>query len=208
MKKNILLTVPLFSLLLITLKTYAHDFSGHENEAYNIVKVGSKSVVLQGTQQEVGSIAPNFKVANEHFSPVSLNDFKGKKVLLSIVPSLDTGVCSVQTKLFNEEAIKLEPGVKILTISTDLPFAQKRFCNDEKVSNLQVLSDAVWHEFGYHYGLHIKDMGLLARAIFVINESGIITYKEIVGNLSQHPNYEVALQHLAPITPNTQENLK
>ena len=113
--------------------------------------------------------------------------------MISVVPSLDTGVCSIQTKRFNEEAEKLPENITILTISNDLPFAQKRFCDADKVENIKVLSDSVWRDFGEKYGLLIKDMGLLTRAIFIIDNQGEIVYKELVANISQHPDYEKAL---------------
>lgn len=171
----------------------------------NLVKAGNKSVVLLGTQINEGDVAPNFKVVNESFSPVSLTDFKNKLVLISVVPSLDTGVCSLQTKRFNEEVSSLPNEVAILTISNDLPFAQKRFCKSENIDKIKVLSDAVWREFGSNYGLLIKDMGLLTRAIFIIDEQGKVAYKELVANISQHPNYEIALSTLKALAPEKAE---
>jgi len=168
----------------------------------NLVKAGDKYVTLLGEQVNVGEQAPPFKVVDKNFSPVTLKDFQGQTLLISVVPSLDTGVCSIQTKRFNEEAAKLPKNITILTISNDLPFAQKRFCDSEKVDNLKVLSDSVWREFGANYGLLIKDMGLLTRAIFVIDNQGKIVYKELVANISQHPNYDQALlkvKYTAPV---------
>ena len=104
--------------------------------------------------------------------------------------------------MFNEELAKLPENITILTISNDLPFAQKRFCDGEKINNMHVLSDSVWREFGVNYGLLIKDMGLLTRAIFIINDQGKIVYKELVANISQHPNYDKALakvKYTAPV---------
>jgi len=171
-------------------------------ETQNLVKAGDKYVTLLGEQVNVGEQAPPFKVVDKNFSPVTLKDFPGQTLLISVVPSLDTGVCSIQTKRFNEEAAKLPKNITILTISNDLPFAQKRFCDTEKVENLKVLSDSVWREFGANYGLLIKDMGLLTRAIFIIDEQGKIVYKELVANISQHPNYDKALlkvKYTAPV---------
>ncbi len=168
----------------------------------NLVKAGDKYVTLLGNQVNVGEQAPPFKVVDKNFSPVTLKDFQGQTLLISVVPSLDTGVCSIQTKRFNEEAAKLPKNITILTISNDLPFAQKRFCDTEKVDNLKVLSDSVWREFGANYGLLIKDMGLLTRAIFIIDNQGKIVYKELVANISQHPNYDQALikvKYTAPV---------
>lgn len=169
-------------------------------ETTNLVKAGNKFVTLLGQQVEVGEAAPDFKVVNESFSPVELNNFKNKTVLISVVPSLDTGVCSLQTKRFNEEVANLNDSVAMLTISNDLPFAQKRFCKTEKIDKLKVLSDAVWRDFGSKYGLLIKDMGLLTRAIFIIDAQGNIAYKELVDNIAKHPNYDNALAKLKVMT--------
>ncbi|MDA8622309.1 thiol peroxidase, partial [Psychrosphaera sp.] len=120
--------------------------------------------------------------------------------LISAVPSLDTGVCSIQTKRFNDEVENLPQDVVMLTISADLPFAQKRFCQAEKIDKLMTLSDSVWRDFGMNYGLLIKDMGLLARAIFVISPDNKIVYKEVVAELSEQPNYDAALEALRSIS--------
>ena len=162
----------------------------------NLVKAGNKYITLLGDQVNVGEQAPPFKIVDQNFAPVTLADFQGQTLLISVVPSLDTGVCSIQTKRFNEEAAKLPKNITILTISNDLPFAQKRFCDVEKTDNIKVLSDSVWREFGARYGLLIKDMGLLTRAIFVIDNQGKIVYKELVANISQHPNYDKALANV------------
>jgi len=170
-------------------------------QTQDLVKANDKYVTLLGTQVNIGDKAPNFKVVDKNFAPIQLSDFKDKTLLISVVPSLDTGVCSLQTKRFNEEAAKLPKNVIILTISNDLPFAQKRFCKVESVVQVKVLSDSVWRSFGESYGLLIKDMGLLTRAIFIIDNQGIVKYKELVANISQHPNYESALAAIKEIAP-------
>lgn len=170
-------------------------------ETNNLVKAGDKYVTLIGHQVNVGEQAPNFKVVDANFSPVKLADFANKVVLISVVPSLDTGVCSLQTKRFNEEISQLSDNIVILTISNDLPFAQKRFCKAENIDKVKVLSDTVWRDFGQHYGLLIKDMGLLTRAIFIIDQQGNIAYKELVESIASHPNYEMALSTLQAIAP-------
>ena len=169
-------------------------------ETTNLVMAGNKYVTLLGNQVNLGDNAPDFKVVTETFSPITLSEFKDKSVLISVVPSLDTGVCSIQTKRFNEEVANLPADVVMLTISNDLPFAQKRFCKTEKVDNMKILSDAVWRDFGQSYGLLIKDMGLLTRAIFIIDINGKIVYKELVGNISQHPDYDTALAKLKSLS--------
>jgi len=198
------------SLCALFITTMAIAFNGYSDtfdlndlpSTNNLVKAGDKYVTLLGQQVNVGEQAPQFKVVDKNFSPVTLKDFHGQTLLISVVPSLDTGVCSIQTKRFNEEAAKLAENITILTISNDLPFAQKRFCDVEKVDGIKVLSDSVWREFGVNYGLLIKDMGLLTRAIFIINNQGNIVYKELVANISQHPNYDKALakvRYTAPV---------
>ncbi|MFC3032324.1 thiol peroxidase [Pseudoalteromonas fenneropenaei] len=160
------------------------------------VMVQSKPVTLLGTGVSIGQAAPDFKVVDAGFSPVTLANFKDKAVLISVVPSLDTGVCSIQTKHFNEKVASEFPAVAMLTISADLPFAQKRFCKAENIDKLQTLSDSVWHHFGEQYGLIIKDMGLLARAVLVLDANHKIVYKDLVGELTKEPNYEAAIQAL------------
>lgn len=169
-------------------------------ENNQLVKAGDRFVTLLGTQQQVNHTAPDFKVVNGQFQPVTLRSYQGSTLLISVVPSLDTGVCSLQTKRFNESVASLPAGVKILTISADLPFAQKRFCQAEKVESLEVLSDSVWRNFGETYGLLIKDMGLLARAIIIIDGEGVIRYQQIVDKLSNHPDYDAALAALTSLS--------
>lgn len=157
------------------------------------IKAGERPLELQGTPAQLQQLAPEFKVVDAGFKAVKLSDFAGKTVLISVVPSLDTGVCSIQTKKFNQEVANLPKDVVLLTISTDLPFAQKRFCQKEQVDKLMVLSDAVWGDFGSNYGLRIKDMGILARAVLIIDRSGKLVYQQLVPVLSQEPDYTAAL---------------
>ncbi|MBL4941686.1 MAG: thiol peroxidase [Colwellia sp.] len=194
----------LFSFFLTSIAlTFNVKASNQESltQTTNLVKANDKYVTLLGTQVAIGAQAPNFKVVDKNFAPVQLSDFKGQTILISVVPSLDTGVCSLQTKRFNEEASKLPKNITLLTISNDLPFAQKRFCKVEQVDQIKVLSDSVWRNFGENYGLIIKDMGLLTRAIFIIDNQGKVKYKELVANISQHPDYESALKAVQNIAP-------
>ncbi|KZN67345.1 thiol peroxidase [Pseudoalteromonas luteoviolacea] len=160
------------------------------------VMAGGKPVTLLGSGVKLGDQAPNFKVVNADFTPVSLSEFEGKAVLISVVPSLDTGICSLQTKYFNEKVASEYPEVVMLTVSTDLPFAQKRFCKQEGVDKVQTLSDSVWRNFGEQYGLLIKDMGLLSRAVFVLDKSHKVQYKQLVANLATEPDYDAAIAAL------------
>mgnify|MGYP005993891883 CR=1 FL=1 len=168
--------------------------ANEQTETVGLVVAGGKKITLLGKQVFEGHKAPNFDVVDARFSKVSLDDFKGQTVLISVVPSLDTGVCSLQTKRFNEEVANLPENIVVLTISNDLPFAQKRFCDTEGVADIKVLSDSVWRDFGSKYGLLIKDMGLLARSIFVIDRNGKVSYKELVADISNHPDYDAALK--------------
>ena len=162
-----------------------------------------KQVTLLGQGLTTEQQAPDFKVVDGQFKAVSLHDFSGKAILISVVPSLDTGVCSLQTKFFNQEVADKYPEIEMLTISADLPFAQKRFCAVEGIDKVKTLSDSVWRDFGQKYGLYIKDMGLLSRAIFVLNKEHKIVYKQLVPNLATEPNYEEAIKHLEQLTNQT-----
>nr|WP_309099668.1 thiol peroxidase [Fredinandcohnia onubensis] len=150
-------------------------------------------VTLLGNEVKVGDKAPDFTVLANDLSPVSLADSKGSVRLISVVPSLDTGVCDAQTRRFNEEAAGLD-NVKILTVSVDLPFAQKRWCGANGIENVQTLSDHRDLSFGEAYGVAIKELRLLARAVFVVDSNDTVTYVEYVSEATNHPNYEAALE--------------
>lgn len=150
-------------------------------------------VTLIGNKVNVGDMAPNFTVLANDLSEVTLKDSEGHVRLISVVPSIDTGVCDAQTRRFNEEAASL-PGVKILTISCDLPFAQGRWCAAAGIENVQVLSDHRDLSFGEAFGVVMKELRLLARSIFVVDSTGKITYKEIVNEVTNHPNYTAAIE--------------
>jgi thioredoxin-dependent peroxiredoxin len=150
-------------------------------------------LTLVGNEVKVGDKAPDFALVANDLSPATLATFKGKTLLVTSVPSLDTPVCDRETHRFNEEASKLGDNIRVLTISMDLPFAQKRFCEAEKIGRIRVLSDSVWREFAERYGVLIKDMGLLARSVFVVGKDGRVAYKQIVPELTTHPDYDAAL---------------
>ncbi|UZJ80291.1 thiol peroxidase [Fictibacillus sp. KU28468] len=152
-----------------------------------------KPVTLAGKQVKAGDQAPDFKVLANDMSEVTLADSKGSVRLISVVPSVDTGVCDAQTRRFNEEASKLD-NVKILTVSVDLPFAQKRWCAAAGVENVQTLSDHRDLSFGQAYGVAIEELRLLARAVFVVDSSDKVTYVEYVDEVTNHPNYEAAIE--------------
>ena len=151
-----------------------------------------EAVTLLGNEIKVGDQAPNFTVLSNDLKEVSLDDYKGKVKLISAVPSVDTGVCSDETKRFNEEADKLD-NVHILTISMDLPFAQTRWCSANGIKDLDLLSDHRDADFGEKYGVLMKELRLLARAIFVVNSDNKVTYVQYVDEVTNHPNYDEAL---------------
>ncbi|RVU40522.1 thiol peroxidase [Rheinheimera riviphila] len=187
-------------LLLLSFSATAVDLTASLPSRLSDIKAGERQIELLGTAAVLQQQAPDFKVADQAFKAVKLSDFSGKTVLLSVVPSLDTGVCSIQTKKFNQEVAALPADVVVMTISTDLPFAQKRFCVQEKVDKLLVLSDAVWGDFGSSYGLRIKDMGILSRAVLIIDPSGKLVYQQLVPSLGQEPDYAAALTALKTVT--------
>lgn len=192
----------LLVMLCLALGSYsltAADITAKLSSRVSSVTAGGEPIVLLGDELKTGQQAPAFRVVDNSFKPVALADFKGQTILLSVVPSIDTGICSIQTKRFNEEVSNLPNSVTLLTISTDLPFAQKRFCEQEQVSNMAVLSDAVWRDFGTSYGLLIKDMGLLTRAIIIIDKQGKVVYQQLVPELAQEPDYAAALQALQKV---------
>ncbi len=146
-----------------------------------------------GSELKVADKAPGFSVLSNDLKPVTLADSAGKVRLLSVVPSLDTPVCDMQTRRFNQEAASLGDNVVILTLSMDLPFAQKRWCGAAGVDRVQTLSDHRDASFGLAYGTLIKELRLLSRAIFVIDARDTIRYVEYVKEISSHPNYDAAL---------------
>lgn len=165
-----------------------------------VVTMKGKPVTLLGKVPQVGQKAPNFTAYNAEFQKVSLSDFKRKTILISVVPSLDTKVCSLQTLRFNEW-LKAEPRAFIfITISMDLPFAQKRFCEQEKIDKAIVLSDFDKKEFGNNYGVIIKENGLLARSVFIIDEKGKIKYIQIVPEISNEPDYDAVMKGFGGLT--------
>ena len=150
-------------------------------------------MTLVGPELKAGDAAPDFNVVDSGLKPVTLADTAGHVRLVSVVPSLDTPVCDAQTKRFNEAAASL-PGIDILTVSMDLPFAQKRWCGAFAVDKVKMLSDHKDASFGSNYGTLIKELRIESRAIFVIDRNNRVSYAEYVKEVADHPNYEAALQ--------------
>ena len=162
-------------------------------EEKGVITMKGNPLTLMGRSLKVGDRAPDFTVVDNNLSPVNLATYKGKVCVLSSVPSLDTPVCDMETRRFNQEASGLGSNVAILTISMDLPFAQKRWCGSAGVDKVVTLSDHRDASFGTSYGVLIKELRLLARAVFVLDRAGVIQYVEIVKELTQEPNYEAVL---------------
>jgi len=149
-------------------------------------------LTLIGPALAAGEKAPDFKLVDNSLKDVTLADTAGQVRIISVVPSLDTPVCDAQTKRFNEEAAKL-PGVSIISVSMDLPFAQKRWCGAFGVDKIKMLSDHRDGSFGSSYGTLIKDLRIESRAIFVLDKSNVIRHVEYVKEVADHPNYDTAL---------------
>lgn len=150
-----------------------------------------KSVTLEGKEVKVGDNAPDFNLTSNDLGNVTLKDTSGKRIFVA-VPSIDTPVCDREIRRFNEEASKLE-GVSIYVVSVDLPFAQTRWCGAAGVDKVTTLSDYKDRDFGKNYGVYIKELGLLARAIFVVDENNKVTYVEYCSEVGNDPDYDKAL---------------
>lgn len=156
---------------------------------------GNPLTVL-GEPLKVGNKAPDFELIANDLSAVTLSDSAGKTRLISVVPSLDTGICDAQTRHFNEEISKLGEDVVGYTISADLPFAQARWCGNAGVERVITLSDHRDMNFGDAYGTHVKELRLEQRSVFIVDGDGTVRYVEYVPEIAQHPDYEAALAAL------------
>lgn len=162
------------------------------NKIENKVTFGGKPVNLLGEEVKVGQKAPDFTVVDGGLGHKKLSDYAGKVRILSIYPSIDTSVCAVQNRTFNKEAANLGD-VVILSISNDLPFAQKRFCAAEGIDKVIPLSDYQANEFGMKYGFLMEGLRLLARGTVVVDKNDVVQYVEYVPEIAKEPNYEAAL---------------
>jgi thiol peroxidase len=160
------------------------------NERKGLVTMKGNPVTLLGTEVKVGERAPDFTVIDNDLSPIKFSSYEGKVCIISSVPSLDTPVCDLETQTFNEKAARLDPNIAILTISMDLPFAQKRWCAAAGVDRVQTLSDHRDASFGEAFGVLIKEFRLLARAVFLVDRQGTIQYIQLVPEISDEPDYE------------------
>ena len=160
-----------------------------------IITFMGNPLTLVGPMVKKGDKAIDFTALNNELAPVHLSDFDGKVKVISVVPSIDTGICETQTRTFNKEAAELGD-VVILTISCDLPFALGRFCGAHGIDKVITLSDHKCLDFGYKYGFVIDELRLLSRGIIVINKENVVTYVEYVPEVASHPNYELALNEV------------
>lgn len=159
--------------------------------------IGPKTLV--GPELKVGDKAPVFVVLGQDLKDVDSATLAGKPMLISVIPSVDTGVCDLQTKRFNEEAGRMGDKITLLTVSADLPFALRRYCGANEIKNLLVVSDHRTMSFGAAYGTYIKEVRLESRAVFVVDGAGVIRHAEYVPTAGQHPNYDAALAVLATL---------
>jgi len=162
-------------------------------ERTGVATLKGNAITLIGPELKVGDQAPNFTLNKSLVEEVTLQNYAGKVKLISVVPSLDTGVCDAQTRRFNEEAANLGDDVVILTVSVDLPFAQARWCGAAGVDKVVTLSDYKTNSFGEAYGVLIKEIRLDMRSIFVLDKNDKITYVQYLGEMTEHPDYEKAI---------------
>lgn len=167
--------------------------AGTMNQTKPQITLEGEPVTLIGNRVQAGQPAPDFIAIGQDLSPVPFSSFRGKPCVISSVVSLDTSVCDAQTRRFNQEATALGDDVEVITISMDLPFAQERWCGAQGVDRVTVLSDHRDASFGVGYGVLIKDLRLLARAIFVVDREGNTCYKQLVQEITDEPDYDEAL---------------
>ena len=193
MAKNLLIAAEAFIIAILAMPLVGCK-ENCMTEKKTIVTMKGNPVTLEGKIVEVGQKAPDAEVAANDMSVVKLSSYLGKTCIIASVPSLDTQVCDVETRRFNEEAGKLGSDIVVLTISMDLPFAQKRWCGAAGVKNVITLSDYRHASFGNAYGVLIKDLRLLARAVFVVDKTGVVRYVQIVPEISAEPDYADVLE--------------
>ena len=168
-------------------------------ERTGLITFRGTPLTLLGPDVAVGEKAPDFRVVDTDLNPVTLQDFAGKVVLISVTPSLDTPVCDAQGRKFNELATGLSEDVVVLNISVDLPFAQRRWCGVNNIDRIRVLSDYQERDFGLKYGVLIKELRLLARSVWIVDKDGVIRYKQIGPEVTNEPDYEAAMTALKQV---------
>jgi thiol peroxidase len=168
-------------------------------ERPGILTIHGNPLTLMGEEVKVGESAPEAELLDNDLKPVKLSSYRGKILVIASVPSLDTPVCDLETRRFNDEAAHLGTDIEMVTISMDLPFAQKRWCGAAGVERVKTLSDHREAAFGTAYGVLIKELRLLARAVFIIDREGTLQYQQLVKEVTSEPNYEEVLQALGKI---------
>lgn len=163
-------------------------------ERFGLIEMGSGPVTLMGNEIKLGDKAPDFTVSDKNLKDTKLSDFKEDIIVISVVPSIDTPTCDIQTRKFNKEATSLGKNVKVLTISMDLPFAQSRWCGAANVEHVVTLSDYKNSDFGMKYGLLIKEVRLLARAVLVLDKNRNVKHFELEKVVKNEPNYADAMK--------------
>lgn len=163
-------------------------------ERQNAITFKGSPLTLVGDEVQVGQPAPAFTATANDLSEYQLSNDKGKVIVLASVPSLDTGICDKETRKFNELAASLADDVEIVTISMDLPFAQARWCGAAGVDQVKTVSDYKGPDFGPTYGLLIKELHLLARAVLVIDKQGVVQYYQLVPEIAQEPDYDAVIE--------------
>jgi len=169
-------------------------------ERTGVVTLGGSPVTLVGSELKPGDRAPDFRAVDNDMKDVSLADFVGNTLVLSTVHSLDTGVCDVETRRFNTEAAALGDDVRVVTVSMDLPFAQKRWCAAAGVDRVTTVSDYREASFGKAYGVLIKENRLLARTVFVVDREGVVRYIQVVKDVTNEPDYAAVLAAVRGLT--------
>ena len=160
------------------------------------ITFGGDKVTLEGKEIKIGDVAPSFKAVNKDLSDFNSEDLKGKIVVYSVAPSIDTPVCALQATTFNEEATKLSDDVKIVTVTVDLPFAQERFCSVKGIDNADIVSDYRYKEFGKKFGFMMEELQLLARGVVIVDRDGKVAYVEYVPEVTNDVNFDKALEEV------------
>ena len=169
-------------------------------ERMDVITMHGSPLTLVGNGFTMGQAAPEATLLSNDLKPVRISDYRGKVVVISSVPSLDTPVCDMQTRRFNSEAVNLADDVIILTVSADLPFAQKRWCGAAGVERVTTLSDHRDVAFATAYGLLIKELRLLARSVLVLDRQGVVRYCQLVKEVSEEPDYDAVLKAVKALT--------
>lgn len=159
-----------------------------------VIQMKGNPLTLLGPEIKVGDKAPDFKCLETIVDQVDLSSFEGKNKIFNVIVSVDTPVCDVQTKKFNQESVSLGDDVEVITVSVDLPFALSRYCGAEGLDNIRTVSDYAEHSFGKAYGVLIEENKLLARAIFVVDKDNVVRHVEYVSEVTEEPDYEAALK--------------